>query len=149
MNPVDDVWADIQAAASESDYTAVNTFWLALLKLANLEQGNTGRVRMTSLVNRISEATVRGIIANEAVDSLLNLDPSLETVLAHPREELNTKKVAEALAVIRSQRLSNPRTAMASLGFVLKSIRNKREHVRSITPLDICTVCAYNAIHGI
>lgn len=128
MDPLDDVRGDLQAAASESAYTAVNTLWLALLKLANLEQGKTELMRMTSLINRIPEDTIRGIVADQAVDSLLNLDPPLETILAHPREELSAKEITEGLAVIRSQRTSNPRTAMASLGFVLKSIRNKREH---------------------
>jgi hypothetical protein len=128
MDHLDDVQADIQAAASESDYTAVNTLWLALLKLANLEQGRTELVRMTTLVNRIPKDALCGILADEAVASLLNLHPPLETVLSYPREELRTKEVTEALAVIRSQRTSNLRAAMASLGSVLKSIRNKREH---------------------
>lgn len=128
MDPVDDVRSDLEAATSESDYAAVNTLWLALLKLANLEEGRSERDRILSLVNRITEATIQAILGSDAVDSLLCLEPPLETVFSHPHEKRETEKVTAALDKVRSLRTSAPREAMAELGFVLKTIRNKREH---------------------
>src|SRR5207248_2820366 len=58
MDSIADVRVDLEAAASESDYTAVNTLWLALLKLANMEQGKSELVRMVTLVGRIPEEAV-------------------------------------------------------------------------------------------
>lgn len=128
MNPLDDVRSDLEAAADERDYAAVNTLWLALLKLANLEDGQSELARMGALMGRIPEAKVRVIVGDAAVDALLNLDPPLETVVSHPREKLKTEQVSAALDKIRMHRASSPREALAEMGFVLKTIRNKREH---------------------
>jgi hypothetical protein len=128
MNPIDDVRSDLETATSEADYTAINTLWLALLKLANLEDGKSELVRMVTLVGRIAEEAVQEIVNDPAVDALLNLDPPLETVMSHPREKLETAEVTAALEKVRTQRAVAPREALAGLGFVLKAIRNKREH---------------------
>jgi hypothetical protein len=128
MNPIDDVRSHLEAAASQSDYTAVNTLWIALLKLANLEDGKSEFIRMVTLVHRIPEGIVQDIVNDPAVDVLLNLDPPLETVVSHPREELKAAEVTAALDDVRTQRAVTPRGALVRLGFVLKSIRNKREH---------------------
>jgi hypothetical protein len=128
MDPLEDVRSELEAAGAEPDYLAMNTLWLSLVKLANLEEGENEYPRIVKLVNRIPEPTIRALVTLEAIDSLLTLDPPLETVLSHPRERLQTKKVTEALQKIRMLRSSAPREAMAELGFVLKAIRNKREH---------------------
>lgn len=128
VQPLQDVDLDLKASASEPDYTAVNTLWLALLKLANLEKGKSERARMVTLVNRIPEANVRAILSAEAVDWLLNLEPPLETITSSPHEELRTNKVSEALKKLRDLRISSPKAALVSLGILLKEIRNKREH---------------------
>jgi hypothetical protein len=128
MDPIADVRLHLKAAASESDYTAVNTLWLALLKQANLEKGKDELARMAKLVGRIPAERVAAIVNDPAVDSLLNLEPPLETVVSHPWEDLKTERVAAALEIVRGQRASAPREALAGLGFVLKAIRNKREH---------------------
>jgi hypothetical protein len=128
MDPINDVRSDLEAAASESDYAAVNTLWLALLKLANLEDGKSELARMDTLVGHIPEDTVRAIVNDPAADALLNLDPPLETVISHPREKLETAKITAALEKVRSERAAALREALAGLGFVLKAIRNKREH---------------------
>jgi hypothetical protein len=128
MDVVDDVQSDLEAAVSERDYTAVNTLWLGLLKLANLEEGKTEFDRLVAIVNRIPEEKVQAIVGALAVDALLNLEPPLETVVSHPRERLDTGKVSAALDQVRNHRTCSPREALAGLGFVLKAIRNKREH---------------------
>jgi hypothetical protein len=128
MDEIDDARAHLEAAASELDYTAVNTLWLALLKLANLEDGHSEKERMHTLVGRIPEETVQDIVNDPAVDMLLSLDPPLETVLSHRREELRTAHVQAALEKVHTRRAVAPHEALAELGFVLKAIRNKREH---------------------
>ncbi|MBA4189735.1 MAG: hypothetical protein C0467_17250 [Planctomycetaceae bacterium] len=129
MDTLEDVSADIEAAAHEVDYVAVNTLWLALLKLANAEDnGSNEQARMVALVDRIPELQISAIVQAEDVDALVNLDPPLESVLTHARERLETEKVATALGKIRTQRATDVREAMSGLGFVLKTIRNKREH---------------------
>jgi hypothetical protein len=128
MDPIADVRSHLEAAASESHYTAVNTLWLALLKLANLEQGKSEFARMVALVGRIPEWTVASIVNDPAVDALLNLQPPLETVVSHRQEKLETAEVTAALNKVRAQRAVAPRDALDGLGFVLKAIRNKREH---------------------
>lgn len=128
MDPIADVRSHIEAAANEPDYMAVNTLWLALLKLANLEEGKSELDRMKVLVDRIPVETVVSIVNDPSVDELLNLDPPLETIVSHKREELKTKVVATELEKVRTHRTLAPREALAGLGFILKSIRNKREH---------------------
>jgi hypothetical protein len=128
MDPLEDVCADLEAETAEHDYAAMNTLWLALLKLANLEEGKSEGERMVRLIGRIPEATIRAIVIDESLDSLLKLEPPLETFLSHPRERLDTKKVTEAIEKVSTLRISSPREAMEGLGFVLKAIRNKREH---------------------
>ena len=128
MEMLDDIRSDLKADGRESDYTAVNTLWLALLKLANLENGKSELARMDTLVGRIPEKIVRAIVNDPAVDALLNLNPPLETIISHQHELLETVKVTNALEKVRAQRAALPREGLAALGFVLKVIRNKREH---------------------
>ncbi len=128
MDPIADVRLDLEEAARESDYSAVNTLWVALLKLANLEEGKSEFARMIKLLDGIPAEAVTAIVNDPAVDSLLKLDPPLETVVSHPREKLETAKVAAALGKVRTYRLAAPREALVGLGFVLKAVRNKREH---------------------
>lgn len=68
MDPLEDVRLDIESAAAESDYVAVNTLWLALLKLANLEDGPQELARMVALVDRIS-----GVNKGDGSHSLLSV----------------------------------------------------------------------------
>jgi len=124
----EDVQSDVEGAIGEPDYTAVNTLWLGLLKLANEHEGRTEKLRMEALTQRIPEPTVREIMEHAAIDLLLDLDPPLETVLSHPHERLNDTEVREVLGQIRDRRAGSPREALSKLGVVLKTIRNKREH---------------------
>ena len=74
----------------------------------------------------LAERTVQGIVCDAAVDALLR--SPLETVVSHRLEKLETAEVSAALEKLRTQRATSPREVLAGLGFVLKAIRNKREH---------------------
>ena len=128
MTTADDVREDIEAADNESDYTAVNTLWLALLKLANGEAGSTEEARMKALVLRIPAEEVKAIVNFPAVDTLLDLEPPLESVSVNKHERSDSKRAREEIAAIKAHRIDNPTLALIKLGSLLKRIRNKREH---------------------
>jgi len=120
--------ADIEASEKQEDYDAVNTLWLVLLKAANLMQGEKEHQRMLALIQKMPTKAVGVVLEDPGVDRLLNLDPPLETILASPHERLDGQASARELEDLRSMRASDPYAALASLGHLLKRIRNKREH---------------------
>jgi hypothetical protein len=128
MTLLDDVRSDLEVAAFESDSAAINTLWLALTKLAKQESGALEFDRLLAVVNRISEATMRAITEHRALDSLLALQPPLETLLSNPHETLRTKKVTAAIQRLRSSRSSDPQAALAALLYLLKTVHDKRDH---------------------
>ena len=83
---------------------------------------------MLALVGRFPVAQMREVLHDPAVESLLTLDPPLETVLTDPYERLYPEDAKRALDQIREQRDANPREALLGLGEILKRIRNKRVH---------------------
>lgn len=124
----EDIKADLGAAERLSDYEAVEVLWVALIKAANRMQGATEHQRMLALVRRMPVLQVREVLHDPAVESLLALDPPLETVLADPNERLYPEDTKKALDQILGQRDRNPTEAVLGLGEVLKRIRNKRAH---------------------
>ncbi len=128
MNTADDVRCDIEVATDEPDYAAVNTLWLALLKLTNLQSGASEKARMAALVRQIPANEAREIVSHPAVDALLNLDPPLGTVLVNSHERTDPERTQRALREIRANRVGDPTSALLSLGRLLKDIRNTREH---------------------
>lgn len=120
--------ADIKAAASVSDYEAVDVLWVALLKMANTMPGSNEHKRMMNLVQAIPETQIKTCLLSPAVQCLVELDPPLETVLSDPHERHDAEATASAVLTIRTYRETNPRTAMLGLGEILKRIRNKRAH---------------------
>jgi hypothetical protein len=119
---------EIQSAENMADYEAVDVLWVALLKLANRMQGNNEHRRMLALVGAFEVETVRSILGLRAVDSLLHLDPPLETVLADPHEHLEKGAAEQSLNTVRQCRTTDPPPALLAVGEILKRIRNKRAH---------------------
>lgn len=119
---------EIRSAANMADYEAVDVLWVALLKLANRMPGTNEHRRMLALVDAFQVETVASILGLQAVDSLLHLDPPLETVLADPHERLEKEAAERSLNTVRHCRTSDPRAALLALGELLKRIRNKRAH---------------------
>ncbi len=124
----EDIRNDLKTAEQLSDYEAVEVLWVALLKTANLVPGGSEHGRMLEIVSRMPAARVREVLHLSAVESLLSLDPPLETVLSHPRERLYAEDAKMAVNQVRGQRDKNPAAALVSLGEILKRIRNKRAH---------------------
>lgn len=98
------------------------------MRLGLGEQGSTEGQRASSLFTRLSDSSVEDLLATPAVDSLLSLKPPLETVLAHPREELRKAEAQEAIRRVRQCRTVASREALAALSKLLLIVRNKRVH---------------------
>jgi hypothetical protein len=109
-------------------YEAFDVVWIAVIKLANLLPGKEEHDRLLALLDRLSEDSVRDILQRRQVDTLLNLQPPLETVRSSEYERLNAGQTADNLEMVRRHRADDPKLALRNLAEVLKRIRNRRAH---------------------
>lgn len=109
-------------------YEAIDAAWLALLKSANLMAGTDEHERITSLLEQLPEDRIHLMLLCASVDSLLDLQPPLESVLSEPHEEIDAARTARQLAVVRAKRDTEPIAALQKLVSVLKRVRNRRMH---------------------
>jgi hypothetical protein len=119
---------NLETINSLPDYNAVEQHWVDFTKLVNMEAGADETDRAKFFLARLPDKAINEILTLPAIDRLLNLDPRLETITVHQHERLYTKQVKDAMNIIRNLREQNPRKALASLGVILKHIRNKRVH---------------------
>jgi hypothetical protein len=120
--------ADLNRTFGMPAYEGFDVAWIAVIKIANLLPGSSEHARLLELLNRLPEESIRFILQQQKVDTLLNLEPPLETILSSRREPLNATRTAEELDVVRRDRESNPKLALHKLADVLKRIRNRRAH---------------------
>jgi hypothetical protein len=120
--------ADLKRSYSLSDYEAVDVAWVAVIKLANLMPDKSEHARLSALLEQLPENRVRSILEQPAIDTLLNLEPPLESILSMPHEKLNAERTAKELALVRDKRITEPKEALLNLVKVLKRIRNRRAH---------------------
>ncbi len=109
-------------------YEGFDVAWLAVLKIANLLPGVTEGVRMAELLNRLSEDSARHIVKSKEIDTLINPEPPLESILSSPHERLNRDGTRQELESVRLHRNDDPKLALEKLAAVLKRIRNRRSH---------------------
>ena len=76
------ILSEIVSTQSLPDYEAIDVLWGALTKGVNLMDGADERQGMLSLFERIPEEDVKRLLKDASVDSLVFMDPPLETVLA-------------------------------------------------------------------
>jgi len=119
---------EASATDSESDYVAVELLWNVLVKAAHAKHNRDEFERLLLLIGDLDSAQVAAWMQHHSVDTLLNLQPPLETVLADRNERLQIQKASDELANIRAARAAEPRKAAVALLSVLKRIRNKRIH---------------------
>lgn len=120
--------SDLKRSYKLSDYEAVDIAWISVIKLANILAGKTEPKRLLALLECLPEQHVRNVLANPAVDELLNLNPPIESVLSAEHERLEKDRVAQELDCIRELRAADPKTALRNLAEILKRIRNRRAH---------------------
>jgi hypothetical protein len=115
-------------ADRESDYVAVELLWNILVKAAHSQRRRTEFARVQLLIKGLGMAEATSLMNQPSVDTLLNIDPPLETVFVDPNEWRQTQQAAAELAIIRASRFADPAKAVETLICVLKRIRNKRVH---------------------
>ena len=125
---ISQIISDVKHARSLSDYEAVDVLWVALIKAANLMEGENEHKRMLKLVEKIPNEEIENILDSKSVNDLIFMDPPLETVLSSPYERLENEKTKKAIGKIRSNRKSDPCSTLINLSKILKIIRNKRAH---------------------
>lgn len=125
---IDQIRRELAAASRLDPYNGFEQAYVCLVKLALEEPEPEEFARLKRTVSKLPQAVTSRLLDLPQVDDLLNLTPPLETILSHQKEELHAIETAEAMTTIRTMRHTNPRKALRSLVFVLKIIRNKREH---------------------
>lgn len=121
-----EIRSDIKKAKTLSDDEAIDVLWGALTNMATLRDESKGQHSVVTLLDAIQEEDIRPILNLNAVETLIYLDPPLETILAGPQEGPGPESIEKAIGMVRSSRRSDPRAALRSLGEVLGCIRNKR-----------------------
>jgi hypothetical protein len=125
---------EIISTQSLPDYEAFDAMWAALTKVVNVMQGecererDLDRQRMELLFKKLSEEEIKRLLKDGSVDSLIFLDPPLETILADPDEKAVEDSTMRIIAEVRSSRDSAPREALANLGEILRRLRDKLAH---------------------
>ena len=125
---------EIISTQSLPDYKAFDAMWAALTKVVNVMQGegererDLDRQRMESLFKKLSEEEIKRLLKDGSVDSLIFLEPPLETILADPDEKAVEDSTMRIIAEVRSSRDSAPREALANLGEILRRLRDKLAH---------------------
>ena len=125
---------EIISTQSLPDYEAFDAMWAALTKVVNVMQGEgerereLDRQRIESLFKKLSEEEIKRLLKDGSVDSLIFLEPPLETILADPDEKAVEDSTMRIIAEVRSSRDSAPREALANLGEILRRLRDKLAH---------------------
>jgi len=122
-----EIRAEIKKTKSLSDDEAIAVLWDVLTKIATLRDERKEEQSVPKLLDAIHEEDVRPIMKLGAIETLIYLDPPLETILAGPQEGPGPGIIEKAVGMVRSSRQSDPRAALRSLGEVLGCIMNKRE----------------------
>jgi len=118
------ILSEIVSTQSLPDSEAVGVLWGLLTRAANLVDGEDKRQRTLSLFERIPEEDVKRLLKDASVDSLVFMDPPLETVLANANEKPDENSIMRIIGKLRSSRDSDPGDALINLGEVLKRIRD-------------------------
>ena len=114
---LDSAIAELNRTVGLPVYEAFDVAWVAVLKIANLLPGAEERDRLRALLDRIPDDSIRSILHSQEVDTLLNLDPPLETILSYRHERLQANKTAQELELVRLHRDDDPKLAVVSHGY--------------------------------
>ncbi|MEO8198087.1 MAG: hypothetical protein ABI689_15320 [Thermoanaerobaculia bacterium] len=119
---------EVDAASRLPPYSAVSELWVCLVKFANtLPTVGEEPEQVVALVRRLDRETSRAIVTASPFATLVNLEPPLEKVLAHPRERLHALQVGRELTRMR-RRSTDPKAALSALVSVLNRVRDKKMH---------------------
>ncbi len=123
------ILSEIISTQSLSDYEAADVLWDTLTKVVNLTKDadkskpEHDRQRLESLVEKFSEDEMKRLLKDISVDSLVFLDPPLETILTDPEGTPDEDSTMRAIGKLRSSRDSDPKEALVNLVRILEKIR--------------------------
>ena len=119
---------EIISTQSLPDYEAAEILWTTLTKVVNLTQEDVKSVpghdqhELESLLDKFSEDEMKRLLKNVSVDSLVFLDPPLETVFTGIEGIADEVSTMRAIGTLRSSRDSDPKDALINLVRVLEII---------------------------
>jgi hypothetical protein len=122
------ILTEIISTQSLSDYEATNILWTTLAVVINVAKETVNNVpeqdrqEWQSLIEKFSEDEMKRLLKDQSVDSLVFLDPPLETVLTGPEGTADEVSTMRAVGTLRSSRDSDPKDALINLIRVLKTI---------------------------
>ncbi len=122
------ILSEIISTQSLPDYEAADVLWATLTKVVNLTKNadksepEHDRQRLESLVEKFSEDEMKRLLKDISVDSLVFLDPPLETILTDPEGTPDEDSTMRAIGKLRSSRDSNPKEALMNLVGILEKI---------------------------
>jgi hypothetical protein len=119
---------DLERSRALSEYEAVDVVWVAIIRIANLEDGQSEHKRLLVLLDLLPAAAASDVVTSQGTEVLLNLDPPLEPIRSFVHERLDVQRTANELAAVRALRATDPKGALARLAETLKRIRNRRAH---------------------
>jgi hypothetical protein len=116
--------SEIISTQALNDYEAVDALWKALTKVVGLMSGvdEIDLQSLDMLSDRFTEEEMNRLLKDGSVDSLIFLDPPLETLLTDPEGESDDDSSMRIIAKLRSSRDSDFREAFVNLGTLLKRI---------------------------
>ena len=122
------ILTEIISTQSLSDYEAADVLWATLTKVVNItkEDGKSIPERdlqeLESLIDKFSEDEMKRLLKDQSVDSMVFLDPPLETILTDPEGTADEVSTMRAIGTLRSSRDSDPKEALINLVRVLERI---------------------------
>lgn len=122
------ILTEIISTQSLPDYEAADILWTTLTKVVNVLE-NAGksvpeqdRHGLESFIEKFSEDEMKRLLKNVSVDSLVFLDPPLETILTGPEGTADEVSTMRAIGTLRSSRDSDPKDALINLVKTLERI---------------------------
>jgi hypothetical protein len=122
------ILTEIISTQSLPDYEATDVLWATLTKVVNVTKDAAksipehNRQELESLVEKFSEDEMKRLLKDQSVDSLIFLDPPLETVLTDLEGTTDQVSTMRTIGTLRSSRDSDPKDALINLVRVLERI---------------------------
>ncbi len=122
------ILTEVISTQSLPDYEATTALWTTLTNVVNVTKGagknipEQDRQELESLVEKFTEDEMKRLLKDQSVDSLVFLDPPLETVLTDPEGTADEVSTMRAIGTLRSSRDSDPKDALINLVRVLERI---------------------------
>ena len=124
---VNDVLKDLTDTWYLHPYDAFHNNFACLGRLANFFDAGSEHRRYIQLLESMPTDRMTSILGMSHVDELLNVKPSIGTILK-PHERDRSDEVLKWSDIVKKKRDENPKEAIGALYEILKVIRNAQSH---------------------